>query len=380
MAPVVAELRYMSPSQEASALAQLTPVQYGDLPQFSLSSSRAALLAVDRRLSTLRDAEKLEPESIPNALETSPLLGSLLMPSFSASADGGAATPPVDPMIAARWGTWASVQHSNVRADTFDSASGTQPGASAGILQVSAGAERRLNENLIAGVMAGYARTHANVGEGLGTTDVTTFLLGTYGTLYRGGLHLDWYAGGGASSYDLLREIPALGGAATAHPSGYQADMSLGGGWDAPFGKLLAGPTASLEYHHLGVDGFTESGAGALNLQVAPQNADSATSSLGLKATRPFSAFGANYEPSVSAAWRHEFVNQDRTLNAAFDSGAGPSFAVRSSGVGADAAALSARLEAKFNESLSAFTEASVELGRVHSQTSSWGAGAKVRF
>jgi len=375
MVPAVSQLAFMTPSQEAEALAEIAPVQYGALPGMQLNAARGVLFSVEHRLSVLRDSEILTPPALQN-----PLLAAQFEKSLIASTNEWADAPRVDPLVAARWGTWAAFHHSDTRSDAYDAASGRQPGVSAGVLEASAGAERRVTDNLVAGFSAGWSRAHMNVGDGLGWTDADTVLVGTYGSLYRGGLHLDWYGGGGVTDYDMFRAMPALGAAATSRASGYQLDARLNGGWDVPYGRLIAGPAAGLEYHHLGVDGFTESGAGPLNLAVGRQYAESLASDLGFKASRAFTLLGAGFDPSVSAAWRHEYVDQTRTLNAAFDSGAGPSFAVQSADVGDDSAIASLRLDAKFSERLSAFAELSGEFGRAHERSDSWGAGAKLRF
>jgi outer membrane autotransporter protein len=117
-----------------------------------------------------------------------------------------------------------------------------------------------------------------------------------------------------------------------------------------------------------------------LNLRIGDQTAASISSSLGAKLSRALTARGIQFEPSMAASWKHEFRNQDRTVNAAFASGAGPSFAVQSAGVGKDAVDLTVRLDAKTSEALSIFAEGGAEFGRAHSFQDSWGIGGKFRF
>jgi len=48
-------------------------------------------------------------------------------------------------------------------------------------------------------------------------------------------------------------------------------------------------PFASLQYTHVSLDGYTETGAGDINLRVRSQSYDFAESGLGIQLARPFS-------------------------------------------------------------------------------------------
>jgi uncharacterized protein YhjY with autotransporter beta-barrel domain len=344
--------------------------------------TRGVFPDIDRHLAALRDTEV----AMPTAFYNDDLLSS--RPGAPAGAGLLAANGRGSGLLGgggggffdSPWGTFAAFHRANVSVDQFEAASGLQPGLSAGITELTAGAQYRWSENLIAGVSGTYAQTHANVGDGLGAANVDTLLLGTFGTLYDAGLHLDWYLGAGIGYYDVQRAIPTFGETATGDPQGRQFDLRVSGGDDVPVGRATLGPLAALEYHGLGIGAFTENGAGPLDLRVGAQSASSFSSSFGGKATWPLRVLGVDVEPSATGSWRHEFVNQNETLNAGLDGGAGPSFAVQSAAVGSDAIELSLRADARLTRTLTAFVEYAGEYGRTHESADEWGFGAKYQF
>jgi outer membrane autotransporter protein len=86
-------------------------------------------------------------------------------------------------------------------------------------------------------------------------------------------------------------------------------------------------PLAGLSFSRNKSDGFTETGAGALNLQVAGQTVHSSKSLLG--ATASFDAGRIRFEPRV--IWAHEFGDLNKTMTAQLQ-GAAASFPFEISG------------------------------------------------
>ena len=92
-------------------------------------------------------------------------------------------------------------------------------------------------------------------------------------------------------------------------------------------------------YTHLDVQGFTETGAGSLNLQVNNNHADSLRQYLGghlyyAWRVRPT----VTITPEADLAWQHEYLDGGRTLDASFQGGAGPAFAIHTNRAQADSA------------------------------------------
>ncbi len=89
---------------------------------------------------------------------------------------------------------------------------------------------------------------------------------------------------------------------------------------------------------------FTESGAGALDLALAPQTAESLRSTLGVKVSREFKPDWCDLTPYASLGWRHEFENQSRALSASLADGGSGAFTVMTADVSREAAQLGAGL------------------------------------
>jgi outer membrane autotransporter protein len=85
-----------------------------------------------------------------------------------------------------------------------------------------------------------------------------------------------------------------------------------------------------LQYTYLDEDGFQETGADSLNLQVGDRQTDDLVSELGMRIARVFEMNGANLIPEVGVAWSHNFNIDDRDITASFAGAPGTSFTVDS--------------------------------------------------
>jgi outer membrane autotransporter protein len=88
--------------------------------------------------------------------------------------------------------------------------------------------------------------------------------------------------------------------------------------YSIPMNGWTLQPLAGLSLSRNTADGFTETGAGALNLQVAGQTVNSAKSTLGAKAS--FDAGRIRIEPRV--VWAHEFGDLNTPMTAQFQGAA----------------------------------------------------------
>jgi len=80
-------------------------------------------------------------------------------------------------------------------------------------------------------------------------------------------------------------------------------------------------PLASLQYTHENVDSYSESGAGALDLNVASQSYDFLESGLGVHAARPFGLSNGTLVPEVHTEWFHELLNPTLQNTSTFSGG-----------------------------------------------------------
>jgi outer membrane autotransporter protein len=180
------------------------------------------------------------------------------------------------------------------------------------------------------GFAGGYAGTNVdNKGES-GGTDVDSYI----GTIY---MSYDdpspWYGDMGFNftwnSFDNTRRIvfPGLDRTATSSPDG-QTYTGFGDvGYVIPVNERWnVTPMAGLTYSHIEIGKYTESGADALNLNVAGQNYDQLLSSLGVKLDAEYrTKSGGRWVPEVHARWLYDFIGDEVATTASF-TGGGSSF------------------------------------------------------
>ena len=85
--------------------------------------------------------------------------------------------------------------------------------------------------------------------------------------------------------------------------------------------RFILTPSATLAYSALWVGGFTEQDAGALNLKVAPQSANSVQTGVGGRLTVPLKVGSVKVVPQGYAFYQHEFANDSRGLSASLSQG-----------------------------------------------------------
>jgi outer membrane lipase/esterase len=128
-----------------------------------------------------------------------------------------------------------------------------------------------------------------------------------------------------SNSYDQKRNISYTVGSTTinetarAKPDGRLLALSLGGGYEHAFanGVSVEG-SLRLRYLDTTVDGYTESGAGALNLAIDDQNTSLFTSSLGGRAAWPVSFKWGVLIPQFDLSWEHDFDGGAHKIKGSF--------------------------------------------------------------
>ena len=143
--------------------------------------------------------------------------------------------------------------------------------------------------------------------------------MGAYGTYFRQAFYIDGQAGYGWNNFDNSRRIvfPGIDRTATSSPSGSQVTAYGGTGYDFNFGSWTVGPSLTFQYLWMGVNGYTESGADSLNLQVDRQTTESYQGSAGIKGSWNWKRDKLRFVPRLWGFYRHEFGNVNPVTNAA---------------------------------------------------------------
>ncbi|WP_323785015.1 autotransporter outer membrane beta-barrel domain-containing protein [Thalassovita sp.] len=143
------------------------------------------------------------------------------------------------------------------------------------------GAEKRFNGKSSIGLVAGYSNATADAALSRGSVDGSGVFIAAIGRAAFG-------KGGAAQamlgyqdlSFDTTRNV--MGSVATGSTSGSQVFAALKGEYMFNQGGFRFGPTGSVEYYDMSVNGFNETGAGAWNLSVGDQSGQVTILSAGL--------------------------------------------------------------------------------------------------
>jgi len=196
-------------------------------------------------------------------------------------------------------------------------------------LGVAMGADARVAEQVRVGLALTYLASHID-GRGGSSGDRTSAKGGNL-SLYAQYEGKPFYVVGqlnaGVSGYDSRRYIGLTGQAADADYRGWQIGarvdagmpLALGGGWQAT-------PMAGLAYVHSRVDGYTESGAGALNLSVDESRNNALTGSLGGRVSYDRTADGLTWTPYLQAVASYDFAGRRPETTARFLPVGSPTF------------------------------------------------------
>jgi uncharacterized protein with beta-barrel porin domain len=179
-----------------------------------------------------------------------------------------------------------------------------------------------------AGLGLGYARSTIN-----GTATGSNTVSDTYQiTAYLGHEQGPWFVDGdlsfGWSDYSGQRPIvfPGIDRTAQASYNGQDYTAFLATGFHLFAQGFSITPLASLQYTHLDLGSYGESGAGSIDLNVNAQHYDFLESGLGATVARPFQGSGGTYVPEVHFKWLHELSNPAFQNVAAFAVPGSPTF------------------------------------------------------
>jgi uncharacterized protein with beta-barrel porin domain len=189
----------------------------------------------------------------------------------------------------------------------------------------AAGIDRLVDDDVRVGFALGYSNGSQWTDGFSGRGAADTIQAAVYASLLRGPFHLDALAGYAYSNNRLQRQIVIAGlsartayGQANANQFFGQVEfgyrLELGG---APAAYVI--PFARLQGSTATQNGFTESGAGSLNLSVAAQTTNSLRSVLGATIG---GAMDLGWRDALAVqfklGWGHEFASTDRPVTASF--------------------------------------------------------------
>jgi T5SS/PEP-CTERM-associated repeat protein/autotransporter-associated beta strand protein len=229
---------------------------------------------------------------------------------------------------------------------------GNASGADYDFGAIAAGMEWQLGDRRTAGVALSYTRTGADTFDG--DLDVDSYQIAAYGGWRRDDTYVSASLAGGWHETDSMRRVTvgAFTGNARADYDSQQISAAIETGRAWSLGQATATPFAGLGYSYLHRDGFTESGAGAANLDVDSESLDSLRVRLGVRLGQTFTTGGGlRIEPSLEAAYARELLDDDARITAGFAADPAAEFTISGPELDRDRAQIGAGLVAYISDS-----------------------------
>lgn len=272
-----------------------------------LANANFTTQTVDQRLDNLRTGSESFGQLAPVGAKAS----------VDMSKDGKSVQ--VGPEAAAsRWSSFLSLGYTFAKIGGTDGGFLSQPSSKLSAESVLLGADTKLTDNLTAGLFLTYAHTDADLDTDGSNANTDTYGVGTYAGYNQGPFYVNGLFSYARNIYETDRHYYTSSPVVHGRTAGNQYLVNLDGGYDLTLTDgLTVGPFAGLQYVHLGVDGYTESGSGAQ--QINEQSLDSLRSRIGVRAQyrRDLSQSWVG-AADVRAGWQHEFADNARSVS--FDS------------------------------------------------------------
>ena len=242
---------------------------------------------------------------------------------------------------------------------------------------ISAGADRRINQNVFAGGSLSIGTGKADLTRN-GKIDMTVVSGQIYGMWFEEGLHLEAMIGGLYSSYDSERT--SLDGKLKGSTTGYGFTGLVGGGYDWENGEWRVGPRANVQFQSVNINGFTETGAYS-PLNVDSQEAIAAHAQLGLNIRYQHVRNRWTYiTPEFFFGWRHELGEDELSVDSKFISGQGNSFTVHGPKLGRDSIIGSIGVSVQWKPAVNSYANFTTQVGRDGYDAQSLNLGTRFGF
>jgi len=222
--------------------------------------------------------------------------------------------------------------------------SGDAHGLSYAMGGIAGGMEHRFNPSLLAGVALGYTGSGYGTNGLSGSGNINTFSAALYASYVPGNWYVDGVLGYGHGFGTLNRSIvfPGVARGASGSPNANEFLSSVETGYRIAMGEHTAvTPFAAMQGITIFQNSFTESGAGAVDLQVQGQTTSSARSVLGAELAHELPiGLSVPLQLTLRAGLAHEFASVSRSITAGFVGLLGAAFTVNGVSVPRDAAVI----------------------------------------
>ena len=202
-----------------------------------------------------------------------------------------------------------------------------EDGYEADIAAASLGGDMLLGRSGVAGLVFNYQRINGDFDNG-GRFETDSYGVLAYGSYFpTEQTFVELVLGYARKNYDVARLVSfedaasaifVLPSPVTSNTNGNEFSTRLQTGYDHSFGRYTVGPRVAIDFVHVEVDGFSETGSTGLELRFDDRSQTSLQSSVGVQASAAFSTSFAVLLPQVSFDWVHEFRNDQQSIDVQF--------------------------------------------------------------
>jgi len=179
---------------------------------------------------------------------------------------------------------------------------------------ITAGVDYRVTDNLALGVALGYLNSDIDLSNNLGDINIDGYAVSVYGNFVQNNFYTDAILSYGDNNFDITRQSNFYNRTARADTDGNQFSAGVNSGYVIRSGNFAYGPTIGLRYDRINIDGYTENGAGSLNMQVRDQDAESFILSAGAQAAVAFNTDVGTVIPNIRASYERELADNNREI------------------------------------------------------------------
>jgi outer membrane autotransporter protein len=176
------------------------------------------------------------------------------------------------------------------------------------------GGDLELGSGFTLGGSLGYAATKSEVDHNAAEANIDGEFAAIYATYETGDFFVTGIASGGVQQFDLERQVASAGGTDTARADtdGFLVGGSLQAGFRLDFpGAWRLTPSAGVAYQYQSVDGYSEHGAGAGNVDVGDQDSDAIRVNAQLNVARTIAYDEFSLIPHIRLGIAGQFNNGD---------------------------------------------------------------------
>ncbi|KOP26360.1 autotransporter [Hapalosiphon sp. MRB220] len=179
---------------------------------------------------------------------------------------------------------------------------------------VTAGVDYSVTDQLAVGVALGVVNHETDLQQNQGDIKTDGYAVSVYSNYVEKNFYTNAVISYGNNDFDIKRQIDFDQRKATANTDATQFSVNINSGYLAKSGNLYYGPTLGLKYDRININGYTETGAGSLNLKVDDQQAESFILSVGAQAAVKLNTSVGSIIPNIHASYEYQLASTQRTI------------------------------------------------------------------